>query len=352
MAEDRGFEPLRALTQHAFQACALGHYANPPPKRIRVGSGWLPGGWGTGSSAAPASTGLGPPTRRSASHPSQLADRPAAPAAAQPPPGCARPARSTAHASGSSASSDIAIASARSQPPGEVSTSNQASAVSNAPVADAAMVSRRDRRSAQTAVRHQPEQQAHVVAGPGHVVVLRQLVGRQRDGGDDDPRQQDRRADQEDRRGPPHQPGVVGQHPVADLVADRHQVVQPVGHPLGGLPSGRPASLASPAGRRPGAVIGPAPGTESGQAVRRTVVPFAEPQGGRMTAGTTCAQGGPQRRVQGLGQAGLRRPGHHLPADRLVRGAAGARQAAAPRPTSGVPCRRSPGTTAASCCCG
>src|SRR6185437_15593616 len=35
-AEDRGFEPLRACTQHAFQACALGHYANPPPKRIRV----------------------------------------------------------------------------------------------------------------------------------------------------------------------------------------------------------------------------------------------------------------------------------------------------------------------------
>ena len=23
-AEDRGFEPLRALTQHAFQACAIG----------------------------------------------------------------------------------------------------------------------------------------------------------------------------------------------------------------------------------------------------------------------------------------------------------------------------------------
>ncbi len=30
VAEDRGFEPLRAFTQHAFQACALGHYANPP----------------------------------------------------------------------------------------------------------------------------------------------------------------------------------------------------------------------------------------------------------------------------------------------------------------------------------
>ncbi len=25
LAEDRGFEPLRALTQHAFQACAIGH---------------------------------------------------------------------------------------------------------------------------------------------------------------------------------------------------------------------------------------------------------------------------------------------------------------------------------------
>jgi hypothetical protein len=24
-AEDRGFEPLRACTQHAFQACAIGH---------------------------------------------------------------------------------------------------------------------------------------------------------------------------------------------------------------------------------------------------------------------------------------------------------------------------------------
>src|SRR5699024_2082950 len=30
LAEDRGFEPLRAFTQHAFQACALGRYANPP----------------------------------------------------------------------------------------------------------------------------------------------------------------------------------------------------------------------------------------------------------------------------------------------------------------------------------
>ncbi len=39
-AEDRGFEPLRALTQHAFQACALGHYANPPPPRLSPPLGW------------------------------------------------------------------------------------------------------------------------------------------------------------------------------------------------------------------------------------------------------------------------------------------------------------------------
>ena len=34
LAEDRGFEPLRVLTQHDFQSCALGHYANPPSTRI------------------------------------------------------------------------------------------------------------------------------------------------------------------------------------------------------------------------------------------------------------------------------------------------------------------------------
>ena len=34
MAEDRGFEPLRVLTQHDFQSCALGHYANPPSVRV------------------------------------------------------------------------------------------------------------------------------------------------------------------------------------------------------------------------------------------------------------------------------------------------------------------------------
>ena len=30
MAEDRGFEPLKGCPLHAFQACALGRYANPP----------------------------------------------------------------------------------------------------------------------------------------------------------------------------------------------------------------------------------------------------------------------------------------------------------------------------------
>ena len=35
-AEDRGFEPLRAFTQPAFQASALGHYANPPRTRLPV----------------------------------------------------------------------------------------------------------------------------------------------------------------------------------------------------------------------------------------------------------------------------------------------------------------------------
>ena len=36
-AEDRGFEPLRDCSQHAFQACALGHYANPPRRRLYGG---------------------------------------------------------------------------------------------------------------------------------------------------------------------------------------------------------------------------------------------------------------------------------------------------------------------------
>ena len=36
MAEDGGFEPPRAFTQHAFQACALGRYANPPDELYKV----------------------------------------------------------------------------------------------------------------------------------------------------------------------------------------------------------------------------------------------------------------------------------------------------------------------------
>src|SRR5690606_17331454 len=42
MAEDRGFEPLRAFTQPAFQASALGHYANPPWRRLPAGCGVRP----------------------------------------------------------------------------------------------------------------------------------------------------------------------------------------------------------------------------------------------------------------------------------------------------------------------
>jgi hypothetical protein len=30
MAEDEGFEPSVGFPTHAFQACALGRYANPP----------------------------------------------------------------------------------------------------------------------------------------------------------------------------------------------------------------------------------------------------------------------------------------------------------------------------------
>jgi hypothetical protein len=30
MAEDEGFEPSVGCPTHAFQACALGRYANPP----------------------------------------------------------------------------------------------------------------------------------------------------------------------------------------------------------------------------------------------------------------------------------------------------------------------------------
>src|SRR5690242_9763902 len=34
VAEDGGFEPPRVLSQHDFQSCALGHYANPPRRRL------------------------------------------------------------------------------------------------------------------------------------------------------------------------------------------------------------------------------------------------------------------------------------------------------------------------------
>lgn len=34
VAEDGGFEPPRVLSQHDFQSCALGHYANPPSGRL------------------------------------------------------------------------------------------------------------------------------------------------------------------------------------------------------------------------------------------------------------------------------------------------------------------------------
>ena len=33
MAEDEGFEPSIGFPIHAFQACALGRYANPPRER-------------------------------------------------------------------------------------------------------------------------------------------------------------------------------------------------------------------------------------------------------------------------------------------------------------------------------
>ena len=35
LAEDAGFEPAIGFPIHAFQACALGHYANPPRGSIR-----------------------------------------------------------------------------------------------------------------------------------------------------------------------------------------------------------------------------------------------------------------------------------------------------------------------------
>ena len=34
-AEDEGFEPSKGCPLHAFQACALGRYANPPNERAK-----------------------------------------------------------------------------------------------------------------------------------------------------------------------------------------------------------------------------------------------------------------------------------------------------------------------------
>ena len=36
LAEDEGFEPSIGFPIHAFQACALGRYANPPVKRANL----------------------------------------------------------------------------------------------------------------------------------------------------------------------------------------------------------------------------------------------------------------------------------------------------------------------------
>ena len=35
-AEDEGFEPSKGCPLHAFQACALGRYANPPNERAKA----------------------------------------------------------------------------------------------------------------------------------------------------------------------------------------------------------------------------------------------------------------------------------------------------------------------------
>ena len=45
MAEDAGFEPARVLTQHDFQSCALGHYANPPSGMLPEGRLTSQNGW-------------------------------------------------------------------------------------------------------------------------------------------------------------------------------------------------------------------------------------------------------------------------------------------------------------------
>src|ERR1035438_9001292 len=84
VAEDKRFELLRGCPQHAFQACALGHYANPPPQslpepagapvaRRRMGPPWAT--WLAGPAATAASgpsadyTGSRPPARRYPANP-------------------------------------------------------------------------------------------------------------------------------------------------------------------------------------------------------------------------------------------------------------------------------------------
>ncbi len=38
LAEDEGFEPSKGCPLHAFQACALGRYANPPEENLILGT--------------------------------------------------------------------------------------------------------------------------------------------------------------------------------------------------------------------------------------------------------------------------------------------------------------------------
>ena len=40
LAEDEGFEPSVGCPTHAFQACALGRYANPPRGALYRGSNY------------------------------------------------------------------------------------------------------------------------------------------------------------------------------------------------------------------------------------------------------------------------------------------------------------------------
>ena len=39
-AEDEGFEPSIGFPIHAFQACALGRYANPPAPKLGRSRAW------------------------------------------------------------------------------------------------------------------------------------------------------------------------------------------------------------------------------------------------------------------------------------------------------------------------